>query len=516
MNQQPPIPPAPPTEGNNGQYYPPYLKPKPVYNASEQVAALLCLLLGYAFVRLVLFRHPGIGVTLFAAAFLPMSIGFYKKNGVSFSGKSVILLLLSVLFVLPFSLFSDSVILVPLLFFWILCTALWATETAGIRLGHLFSRSMLALFGVPFGSFHRGFPALEQLCKKMPAQKTLTRVLIGLLIALPVTGLVSLLLISADKIFADMMQQLDRFLSVLFRKNIFEFIRDLLFTVPLFLYLFGLIDGGLRFEMPAAPAVAYPAAPRRRMSPLILCIAVTPLLLLYIAFFCAQTPYYFAAFSAYLPEGFTVASFARRGFFELCVVSFINFAVLLALQTLAAKREDGKTAKSIRIYSMLLSLFTLLLITTALRKMLLYIQNFGLTKLRVLTCWLMLLLAACFILITLYQFLSRLPVKKWITAVSVVFIALPAFGNIDGMIAHYNVTAYQSGDLESIDITHLYSLSADAIPYTVPLLEDDDPSVVFRTQLFLEQQKEKLDQRSFPEYSLSLYRARKALEILDK
>ncbi len=507
QQQTPPVPPQP-----NGENYPVYYKPKPVYSGSEQVLALLCLLLGYGFVRLVLFQSPGFGVTLFAAAFVGVSIGFYKKNCLSFSPKAILLLLLSVLFAIPFMLFADGVILRPLLFLWMVCTALWTNEVTGVNTGNLIQRSFRALFSIPFNSFHRGFSALGQLVKRLPAQKTLTKVLLGLLIALPITGLVMVLLISADQIFADMMEQVERILSGLFWKSLFELIRDLTFTVPLFLYLFGLLVGGMRYQSPAvAPSAPQKSRLRDRMSPLTLCVAATPLLMLYIVFFCAQAPYYFAAFSAYLPESFTVSAFARRGFFELCVVSFINFAVLLALQFLSAKKDDGKTPVSIRIYSTLLSVFTLLLIATAIRKMLLYIQSFGLTKLRVLTCWAMLLLAACFIVIALYQLFVRLPVKKWITTVCITFIALLAFSNVDGMIARYNVSAYQSGALERIDVVHLYSLSADAVPYTLPLLEDEDPQVVNSTKRYLKAWEDRLEESTFPEYSFSLYRARRAI-----
>ena len=514
MNEHP-IPATPssvPTPPNGGM--PPIQQsPKTVYSTSEQILALLCLLLGFAFVRLVLFQSPGIGVVLFAAAFLGVSIGFYKKNRITFTPKALLLLTLSGLFAVPFMLFADEVILRPLLLVWIVCTALFTNEAVGIRTGDLMQQSLRALFGIPFKSFGRGASAIGQLVKKLPAQKTLTKILIGLAVALPVTALVLVLLVSADQIFSDMIDGVQKFLSNLILKDLLLFIRDLFFGCPIFFYLFGLLDGSLHYQRPVPlPIELKKSTVLQRVSPLTLCVAATPLLLVYLAFFCAQAPYYFAAFSAYLPEGFTVSAFARRGFFELCVVSFINFAVLLALQLLSTKREDKKTPVCIRVYSTLLSVFTLLLIATAMRKMLLYIDSFGLTKLRVLTCWAMLLLAACFILIALYQLINHLPVKRWITGVCVAFIAILSFANVDGMIAKYNVTAYQNGDLATMDITHLYSLSADAVPYTIPLLQDKDPNVVDSTKQYLKAWDKKLDKCDFPEYSLSILRARHALK----
>ena len=58
---------------------------------------------------------------------------------------------------------------------------------------------------------------------------------------------------------------------------------------------------------------------------------------LYLAFFFVQGRYLFGAFTRTLPESFTVAEYARQGFFELCRVMAINF-------TLFWLRPAGKQA----------------------------------------------------------------------------------------------------------------------------------------------------------------------------
>ena len=62
----------------------------------------------------------------------------------------------------------------------------------------------------------------------------------------------------------------------------------------------------------------------------------------YLLFFAVQSSYLFGAFSRRLPEGFTVAQYAREGFFELCRVMAINFSLLYLVSRSSVKpvRED--------------------------------------------------------------------------------------------------------------------------------------------------------------------------------
>jgi hypothetical protein len=394
-------------------------------------------------------------------------------------------------------------------------TGLWIAEVNDVRRGNIAKDCANVLVTTPFSSFFNGFPALGQLCKRLPAQKSLSKVLIGLCIALPITGIVTLLLVSADDLFSNAVEHMSRYLSTEFWDNFFEGLSDLLFTIPLFLYLFGILDGNYRnqdtktYDMPGRPSILY------RTSPLTLCVAITPLLAIYTLFFVTQTPYYFSAFECYLPPEYTVASYARKGFFELCVVACINFAILLALQFLSKRKENGTKTLSVRIYSSILSLFTLLLIATAFRKMLLYIGDFGLTKLRVITSWFMLLLGVCFLLILVYQWWDKFPIVKSIATVCITFAAVLCFANVDGCIARYNITAYQSGKLERIDVHHLGKLSMDATPHIITLLEDDDEKVVKDVKYLLKYRKEQLEEWEFPEYSLSAGLVKAQLDVLD-
>ena len=82
-----------------------------------------------------------------------------------------------------------------------------------------------------------------------------------------------------------------------------------------------------------------------------------------------------------LNENFGYAEYARRGFFQLMIVTFINFAIVLI--TNANKRETTKiTNIYTKIMNLFLIIFTVILICSSFVRMYFYEQEFGYTFLR--------------------------------------------------------------------------------------------------------------------------------------
>ena len=201
-NPTPPMPPTPPYVPGP---YAPAPRKKTVFDRTEKIMALVCVLLAYLFVRLVLFRHPGFGATAFAVLFYAVAIPLCRKSGKA-TRIAWIFLAISVVFCLPFSLFADSLMVYPCLFLWMVLTALWLSACCGMSVKRLWLSAMRVLFAIPLDAFGKGYPAIGQCFKRLPAQKSLLRVLIGLAVTLPLTGVVSLLLTSEDSVFGNMMQ----------------------------------------------------------------------------------------------------------------------------------------------------------------------------------------------------------------------------------------------------------------------------------------------------------------------
>lgn len=168
-----------------------------------------------------------------------------------------------------------------------------------------------------------------------------------------------------------------------------------LFSLPVGAYVFGLL-AGLGRETPEAMrrrgASAEAALPKLRVVPEAVWLAALGVFsALYLAFFLVQGRYLFGAFTRTLPESFTVAEYARQGFFELCRVMAINFT-LFWLVTRTARRES----RPVRWMAAALLVESMLFAVIAISKLALYIDCFGLTPLRVQSTWLVcVLLLGC-------------------------------------------------------------------------------------------------------------------------
>jgi hypothetical protein len=218
-----------------------------------------------------------------------------------------------------------------------------------------------------------------------------------LLISAAALGLLALaasLLIAADDGFAHL---LDGFVD-LFRFDwdpqfLLDFLLRLLFSLPVGAYLYGLLGGtrridrdGLRRRVAGTDETLemLRGVPERVWFVLLGLFCV-----LYALFFAVQGRYLFGAFTRTLPEGFVVAEYARQGFFELCKVMAVNFALLwLALRS----ARDGKRP-ALRLFCLVLLAESLLLAVVAFSKLALYIDCFGFTPRRLQSTWLVCVLA---------------------------------------------------------------------------------------------------------------------------
>ena len=80
-----------------------------------------------------------------------------------------------------------------------------------------------------------------------------------------------------------------------------------------------------------------------------------------------------------LPEAYTYSSYAREGFFQLLIITIINFSIIMFLKYKSTILETNKKS---RILSVVLIIFSILLIFNSYYRMFLYIGNYGFTVLR--------------------------------------------------------------------------------------------------------------------------------------
>lgn len=292
-------------------------------------------------------------------------------------------------------------------------------------------------------------------------QKNTVGVLIGLGVSIPVLLIVVPLLMNSDVAFSGLVENL----FGNFFGSIFKIIVGIALGLFLISYCFTLKKDSENDIVTYNFKGIY-------NTPIITFIAV--LSCCYFLYLFSQLAYFFSAFGGFLPAdyAFTVAEYARKGFFEMAVIAAINLVIILSVFALSTKK-NGKLCLPLKLLCGFISLFTLLIIATAISKMVLYINSFGMTVLRLGTSSFMVFLAVVFIAVLFKIFISRIKLLKTILISASAILILLGTLNINAVVAKYNYEAFVAGALNTVDIETLYELGDEGIPYIVKLAEGD-------------------------------------------
>ena len=289
------------------------------------------------------------------------------------------------------------------------------------------------------------------------------KALIGLLVALPPAVVLVVLLSSADAAFSGMLENID--LGKLPEKLI-----SLLLTVFLLVVVFSrLISLPSEERKPRGES-------GKGLDPTIVTFFLLGIALVYTAYLFSQLSYFFSGFMGFLPEEFTYSEYARRGFFELGAVSSINILVVVLVSALTRK-QDGRLTLPLRLLSLFVCVFSLILTATEIAKMKLYMDTFGLTRLRILTTLFTVFLGIVFIALIIHVFTLRFPYMKIAVIAGALMIVALNFAGGDRMVADYNVGAYKSGKLSTVDVYTITELGDAAVPSLLELARGDDPDI---------------------------------------
>jgi hypothetical protein len=177
--------------------------------------------------------------------------------------------------------------------------------------------------------------------------------------------------------------------------------------------------------------------------------------------------------------GLTYAEYARGGFWQLLVVTGLTLAVM-AVAGRWAPRVLPADRLLIRVLLGGLAALTLVIVWSALRRMSLYEQAYGYTRLRVFVTGVELWLGLLFVMIMVAGFRLR---ARWLPRAALAAAVVGMLGlavlNPDRFIAARNVDRYQQTG--RIDLDYLSELSADAVPEMARLPEPLRSCVLWRT-----------------------------------
>ncbi len=178
--------------------------------------------------------------------------------------------------------------------------------------------------------------------------------------------------------------------------------------------------------------------------------------LVYAVYILSQAAYFFSAFGGKLPDGtdISLAQYARRGFFELAGVAALNL-VLIAVTVLFSRRNGGKFKTVIKVFDLFLCAFNVLLSFISMSKIVLYMNEMGLTHKRIYVFLIDIVMIVAFVCVAVRLLNEKFQYMRVITATAcVLFVALSLVG-IDGIIANYNTEKYLKGEIKSESLRDL-------------------------------------------------------------
>jgi hypothetical protein len=202
--------------------------------------------------------------------------------------------------------------------------------------------------------------------------------------------------------------------------------------------------------------------------------------ILFLAFVVVQVRYLFGGAERVVATvGLGYAEYARRGFFELVTVTALVLPMLLLAHWLV--RTESRVP--VRVFRALAGTMVVLLsvvMASALQRMYLYQQEFGLTELRLYATIFMLWISVVlvwFVLTVLRGRRDRFAFGALVTGLAAILVINAV--NPDAIITRTNVARMQAG--ERFDPYYLTTLSSDAVPALVeslPMMDRKDRSVI--------------------------------------
>jgi len=197
---------------------------------------------------------------------------------------------------------------------------------------------------------------------------------------------------------------------------------------------------------------------------------------LFLLFIIIQLAYLFGGEENISSQGFTYSEYARRGFFELIAVAVISFLVLFLTDkyTEKGKNEHKKIFKTL---ASILIIQVIIIMYSAIVRLSLYEQAYGLTTLRLYSHAFILLLAL--VLGMLFYKIHKQTKEETFALELFISVLLFLFSmnilNPDAFIADYNIR--NADKIKKLDTDYLCYLSDDALPSTIEILDSQDETI---------------------------------------
>ena len=307
---------------------------------------------------------------------------------------------------------------------------------------------------------------------------TMRSVLRGVLITLPIAAVFTLLLSSADAIFGDFAERVLTFFVPQSAGSIVEqFFLIVIFTVISLVAFWTMVSDQVEIRSEPSPQAK---THRFRLNMIEASMVLGSVNFLFTTFVLIQARYFFGGQANITAQGYTYAEYARRGFYELLAVSCMTLLLLVTLENVTyRKREEEKTFRGLVV---LMVVLTFVILIAAFRRLNLYENAYGYTRIRVMSGTFMIWLAVLLLVLLVAILRHRSDIVLiGCTATALGFILTLNLMNLDGFIASHNIARFE--DAGKLDVPYLLSLSDDAIPTVATLIDNPELGAPEREQL---------------------------------
>ncbi|WP_078544991.1 DUF4153 domain-containing protein [Litchfieldia alkalitelluris] len=465
---------------------------------------LCCLVLALAAEICLLSEPVGISYLVFISAFYMFF--FYWFRNVSFSHKRISGLIFVSIYLLTITFFTYSneffnsinFVLIPVLVFIhiVLLTSFHHIKWNSVSFLILLQKKVSQLFSCIKITFRFTGRKLKRNIGES-TYKTSKKIVLGIILSIPILLVVTFLLLIADARFASLLFLIPNRLLHFDLSFVPRFIRVLLIALGLY--------GLFKIISKKTLVIENNKTHKRNWDTIILTTVLIFLNLIYLLFTVVQFQYFF---NGSLEVGFSYSEYARRGFFELMIVTLINYAILMGTITFVKRHE----LTIVKLMLTLLIFFSGVMLTSAFFRLMMYEQAYGFTASRLLAHSFMIYLVVVFGFTLIKVWANKLTLSHFYLIFTLIFYLGLNLISLDQLIVTKNIERFE--ETGKIDIKYLSTLSYSVVPDLVEL-HKNHPEIPGLDMILNEKRINLLQVNSWQSYNLSKQAALKAINKLE-
>jgi len=376
------------------------------------------------------------------------------------------------------------------------------------KLGNIIT-NIFSLIFEPLGKIDNVFRLIKS-NKKEPSNKNLGKILKSCAIIIPIVVFIIYLLSSADEVFRIFFNDIFEWIKKLtLERIIFELIGRSIIIFILFTYISSVLNY-LIFNYKNVNNTE--KIINKEYDTTTIKMLLTILNVIYVFFDIIQIR---SLLLHRMTMDITYSEYAKRGFFELLVVSVLNLIFIL----IAKRQESKKDGVYIKANSIIMVFLTLIIIASSFIRMYMYQDAYGCTFLRLMTY--VVLITEIFMLIPTIMYIldSKVRILRYYIPIVVFTYTIVNLLPVNGYIAKYNIDRYYSTGKLDIDYL-IYEGSSDNIPELIKLYNNaKDEDIKDKVERYLKGNKSsryyyrtyKDKQMTIQEFNISKFRAHNQL-----